>query len=63
MQELAQTESTAYVSIMDLNLEDKSTSKIINRLNSPRTLEAMAILGFDALELDAVPIDNVKTYF
>ena len=48
---------------MDLNLEDKSASKIIKRLNSPRTLEAIAILGFDVLELEAVSIDDVKTYY
>ena len=48
---------------MDLNLEDKSANNIIKRINSPRTLESMAILGFEALELEAVSIEEVKTYF
>jgi hypothetical protein len=48
---------------MELNLEDKTASTIIKRLNSPRTLEAMAILGFDSQELEAVSIDEVKTYY
>jgi hypothetical protein len=48
---------------MDLNLEDKSANTIIKRLNSPRTLEAMAILGFVALELEAITMEEVKHYF
>lgn len=49
---------------MDLNLDDnKGSSGIIKRLNSPRTLEAMKILGLDTSELEAVSLDEVKQYF
>ena len=49
---------------MDLNLDDKNgSSGVIKKLNSPRTLEAMKILGFDTSELEAVSHDEVKQYF
>lgn len=49
---------------MDLNLDDKKgSSNIIKRLNSPRTLEAMKILGFNSSELEVVSLDEVKQYF
>jgi hypothetical protein len=48
---------------MDLNLEDKTLNITIKKLNSPRTLEAMAILGFEAPELEAVSFEEVKLYY
>jgi hypothetical protein len=49
---------------MDLDLDDKKgSSNVIKRINSPRTLEAMKILGFDTTELEAVSLDEVKQYF
>jgi hypothetical protein len=49
---------------MDLDLDDQiGSSSVIKRLNSPRTLEAMKILGFESQELQAVSMDEVKSYF
>lgn len=51
-------------SIANINMEDQEQcANLEGKINSPRTLEAMATLGLDAFELQSIKMEDVKNYY
>lgn len=61
-QQTKQIEPIPNITNFDLNNADQCR-QIPGKMNSPRTLEAMKILGLEATELLPISYDNVKQYF
>lgn len=55
---------TNLTSILDIDLDDeKYCSNLDGKINSPRTLEAMAVLGLESRELESVRMEDVINYY
>lgn len=51
-------------SIADIDLEDeKQCTNLEGKINSPRTLEAMATLGLEPFELESIKMEDVRNYY
>lgn len=51
-------------SIANIDLDDeKQCANLDGKINSPRTLEAMALLGLDSSELHSISMEEVRNYF
>lgn len=52
------------ISILEIDLDDAKACECLGaQINSPRTLEAMAILGLEASELESVSYESVRQYY
>lgn len=51
-------------SILDIDLEDeKLCANLDGKIDSPRTMEAMAILGLEPKELESIKMEDVRNYY